>query len=509
MKLTRRHFLGAAGAGLATTYALLDGLPSVAAAETIISPERVQFTGDIEPIVRLIETTPRTEAVEVLAREIKGGLDYQAFLAAMFLAGIRNVNPQPPGFKLHCVFMIHSANYLAQMAPPEERLLPLFYALDEFKVSQKADIHTGDFVLPPPATVLPEPAVAWEAFRRSMDEWDSEGADSAITALARHEKPEQLFEGLWEYGARDYRNIGHKMIFTAHAWRTLQSIGWQHAEPTLRSLVLALLDYGQSGVYSGYAFEDQSFVYNRTQTERRHARLPEGWTQHSPNAGLTLELLSVLRESDAEAASDFALNALSEGRCDSGSIWDSAHLAASEMMMRQPAITAVHAVTSINSLHYGFRTTTSDKTKLLLLLQALGWMTQFRKFLDESMFSRRTRDVRLTDLSEGILPQSEAGAVESIVELISEDKDEAARLAFAYGKKYSDPANFFDAARQLVFKKSVEHHHLKWPAAVFEDFYQVSPQWRPHMLATSVFFLRGPGHRNSTVVERAVKSLAG
>ncbi len=38
---------------------------------------------------------------------------------------------------------------------------------------------------------------------------------------------------MWEYGARDFRNIGHKAIYAANAWRTLQAIGWRHAEPVL------------------------------------------------------------------------------------------------------------------------------------------------------------------------------------------------------------------------------------------------------------------------------------
>lgn len=99
--------------------------------------------------------------------------------------------------------------------------------------------------------------------------------------------------------------------------------------------------------------------------------------------------------------------------------------------------------------------------------------------------------------------------MESILNSVSEDRDKAAAQAFAYGKKFPDSALFFDGARQLVFRKSIEHHQLKWPAALFEDYYQVSPQWRPHMLATSAYFLRGTGHRNSTVVERALKTLMG
>ena len=66
-------------------------------------------------------------------------------------------------------------------------------------------------------------------------------ADRAIVSLVRSASAHQIISALWEYGARDYRNIGHKAIFVANTWRTLQTIGWQHAEPALRSLVLGLL----------------------------------------------------------------------------------------------------------------------------------------------------------------------------------------------------------------------------------------------------------------------------
>jgi hypothetical protein len=33
------------------------------------------------------------------------------------LAGIRNINPRPPGFALHCVFVIHSAHIISLEAP--------------------------------------------------------------------------------------------------------------------------------------------------------------------------------------------------------------------------------------------------------------------------------------------------------------------------------------------------------------------------------------------------------
>ena len=46
-----------------------------------------------------------------------------------------------------------------------------------------------------------------------------------------------------KYGCRDFRDIGHKAIYVANAFRTLEVIGWQHAEPVLRSLAFALLKH--------------------------------------------------------------------------------------------------------------------------------------------------------------------------------------------------------------------------------------------------------------------------
>ena len=41
----------------------------------------------------------------------------------------------------------------------------------------------------------------------------------------------EVYELFWRYGARDFRDIGHKAIYAANSYRTLQTIGWRHAEP--------------------------------------------------------------------------------------------------------------------------------------------------------------------------------------------------------------------------------------------------------------------------------------
>ena len=83
---------------------------------------------------------------------------------------------------------------------------------------------------------------ARQAFIEAMDNWDEAAADAAVVGLARTAGADELFEIFCRYGARDFRDIGHKAIYVANSFRTLEVIGWQHAEPVLRSLAYALLD---------------------------------------------------------------------------------------------------------------------------------------------------------------------------------------------------------------------------------------------------------------------------
>ncbi len=76
-----------------------------------------------------------------------------------------------------------------------------------------------------------------------MARWDEEAADAAIAGFARSAGTNTVFELLYRFGCRDFRSIGHKAIFVANAKRTLDCIGWQHAEPVLRSLAYALLNH--------------------------------------------------------------------------------------------------------------------------------------------------------------------------------------------------------------------------------------------------------------------------
>src|SRR5439155_1499700 len=132
-----------------------------------------------------------------------------------------------------------------------------------------------------------------------LDNWDEEGADRAIAALVRQAGAEEVIELFWRYGARDFRDIGHKAIFAANAWRTMQAIGWRHAEPVMRSLTYALLEHSGGNPAKGDAEADRPWRENVGRAGKIRANWQRGTLK--PEAGA--ELLAALRTASASEAS--------------------------------------------------------------------------------------------------------------------------------------------------------------------------------------------------------------
>jgi hypothetical protein len=508
--MLRRNLLKSmAGVGLASCLPDLGPLGAFSAAvasNNEVTPDVVQLHGAIEPLVRLIEETPREHCFDMASQELQRGTPYRQFLAALYLAGVRNVNPQPPGFKFHCVFVIHAAHQLSMNSPVEDRLLPLFWALDNFKQSQAVDQQQGDFRLRPVQGKLPSASQAWTEFHAAMDAWDEEKADLAMVALTRSRGAMEIAEGLWQYGARDYRNIGHKAIFVANTWRTLQTIGWQHAEPALRSLILGLLDFGPDQQVNDFAFEDQTFLFNQEIAQRLIGRMPETWTSRQADSTTAARLLATFRTSGVRENCQLAAESLQSGAVTAQDVWDAAHLWAGELMMRQPGIYGIHTVTSINGLRYAYEMAGNPETRLLMLLQGVGWMGQFQQFMAGQ--NNGLQDVRITELVASELPDNTNAAITEILELTSLDRAQAASKAMALPGGAVETAEFAREASRLIFRKGTDAHDYKYASAVFEDITLVSPVWRPQMLATAVYHLQGTTAPNSPLMTRAIEAVS-
>jgi hypothetical protein len=498
----RRHFLQSAtalgiGAGIGGNAAWRAITPARAA--MALTPDAVRFRPEIEPVVQWIEDTPSERIIEVAVDHLKKGLPYRDLLAGLFLAGVRNIKPHPVGFKFHAVMVINSAHLLGQTADVQDRLLPLLWALDTFKKSQAQDVKEGDWTLAKvDESHLPSPDQARAAFYGAMERWDAEKADAAVAQLCRTSGAGGTMEPIWAIAVRDQRNIGHKPIFAMQCWRTLQAIGWQHAEPVLRSLALALLDL------SG---DNRPVPVGPYQANLENAKkVRDGWQLGKADPAATRDLLATIRQADSEAASAEALKHLNAGVAPEA-LWDAVDLAAGELLMQSPGIIAIHATTSTNALHYIYNASGDDTTRKLALLQAVGWQPLYRG-------RAKPPGKQAIDSLEPIAPDAKGDdAVVEIFDTVSKERMKAARKAVGYLDAGGDPAVVFAAARRLIFHKGRDSHDYKYGAAIWEECLLSSdPKWRAPLVASAMFNLPGSQTADSPLMNRAreaVKTVLG
>ncbi len=479
----------------------LGALPRVSADESQVDPKRVQLDPSIEPLVRLIEETPRDRLVEEVATRIRGGLSYSEVLAALLLAGVRNVEPRPSvGFKFHAVLVVNSAHIASLSSPPEHRWLPIFWALDYFKSAAADQVRQGPWTMPPvDESRVPPAHKARQAFIEAMENWDEEAADAAVAGLARTAGTQEIFELFFRYGGRDFRSIGHKAIFVSNCWRTLACIGWQHAEPILRSLAYALLMHEGSNPAQRDGDPDRPFRRNQELV----GTIRKPWRGGSLDRSGTETLLSTLRAGSSDDACDQVVELLNAG-VGPQSIWDALLVGSGELLMRQSAIVALHAVTTTNALRFAFQTTGDDETRRLILLQNAAFLPLFR----EGMKSRgQVRDVTIGRLQER--DADEPVKLDEIFDKLSRRPDDAAAATLAFLKQEGNARQMMDAARVLIFKKGNNAHDYKFSSAVLEDYDHVSPGWRDTFLAANVYKLRGSQERDNRLVERIQSALQG
>lgn len=502
VKTNRRQFFQSAG-GTAALLGLgqlgfLSRLPAVSAAEAGLETRVVRFDPEIEPLVRFLEDTPRDRLLEEVAARIKRGLTYRELLAALLLAGVRNIQPRPVGFKFHAVLVVNSAHLASLSAPDSDRWLPIFWALDEFKSAQAQDVKEGDWTLSGvEESKVPASHKARQAFQEAMDAWDESAADAAVVGLARSAGAQEVFELFCRYGARDFREIGHKAIYVANSWRTLQAIGWQHAEPVLRSLAYALQDRLRDP--NPAASDLPADRPGRRNLELRNKLRPE-WLAGKVSTDATREMLQTLRQGSAEDTSEKAVELVNRGIAPQ-SIWDALFDGAGELLMREPGIRSLHAVTCTNALHFEWQHCPDDATRRFLLLQGAAFLPLFRGAKEDK--GTRIDDLKPLEPKAGGQP-----AIEDIFAEVSRDRLTAARKVLAYLKDHPQPRELIDAARVLIFLKGRDSHDYKFSSAVLEDYANVSPAWRNQYLAASVFNLRGTGASDNDLVKRIRAALS-
>jgi hypothetical protein len=501
----RRAFL--ATSVLPGSLGFLNQLPAVSATDAKPDPNLVRLNSGIEPLVQLLEVTPREQLLEEIGRRIKKGLAYREVLAALMLAGIRNVQPRPQvGFKFHAVLVVHPAHQAAMAGPDRDRWLPLFWALDNFKSAQAQNVKEGGWRMKPVDEAKVPPAhKARAAFVAAMTNWDEEQADVAAAGLARHLSEHEAFELFAGFGCRDFRDIGHKIIFVANAFRTLQVIGRQHAEPLYRSLAYALLRHEGTNPAKSDLPPDRPWRRTQELLHGNKAVFHAEWASGRLDPAATHDLLNILRTGTDADATSAVVKLLNDRSISPQSVWDGLHLAAAELLMRQPGIVSLHTLTTLNAFRYAFETT-HDATgnRPALLLQAASFLPLFR----ETMKARgQLRDVAIDKLTAR--DDHDEFQPRDVFSELDRDQTTAARTALAILKANPQAAReLIDEGRRLIFLKGMDSHDYKFSSAVFEDTQHISPEFRDRFLSASMFWLKGFSAPDSPVVKRTRAALA-
>jgi hypothetical protein len=501
-RIVRRDVLKTGAAVGVSGLAFLNQLPPLSADDTKVDPNIVRLDSGIEPLVQLLEQTPRNQLLEEVGARVKKGLTYKEIVAALQLAGVRNIEPRPSvGFKFHSVLAVNSAHVAAQSTANErQRWLPIFWALDNFKSGQAKDQEERGWTMKPvEEATVPAKDKARGAFLDAMEAWNEPAADAAVAGWVRTAPPEEVYELLFRLGARDLRSIGHKSIYVANSFRALQFIGWQHAEPIVRSLVYAMLAREGSDPKAD-APTDRPYRRNSEQVKK----IREGWQEGKLDEGATKSLIDTLRTGTPDEASDQVVELLNKGIAPQ-SIWDAMFVESGELLMRQPAIVALHSVTTTNAVHFAYQTTKSDETKRLLTLQNAAFITMFR----ESMKGRGGLADRSIDKLKPAEPSGDGeAAIRDVFNTLGDNPTAAAEKTLALLKQEGRAKQLIDAARVLVFLKGNDSHDYKFSTAVLEDYEHVSPAWRNLFLACNLFNLRHSKEADSGLVKRTEAALS-
>jgi hypothetical protein len=216
-------------------------------------------------------------------------------------------------------------------------------------------------------------------------------------------------------------------------------------------------------------------------------------------------LLATLRTSSDEDACDAVVDLLNRGIAPQ-SVWDAFHVAAGELLMRQPGIVALHAVTTTNALHYAYQASGNDETRRLMMLQNAAFLPMFRGAMqDRGGVQDATIDSLKSSDADG-----KKGGIDQIFDELGRDHVSAARMTLAYLNRdegASAASELIDAARLLVFLKGDDAHDYKFSSAILEDYYHVSPGWRNLYLALNVAKLRSARDSDNKLVERSRAAL--
>lgn len=509
--LSRRRFVTTSSliaASCAGDLSFLAPLGHAAASDTAVKASEVIFGAETDRLLQLLRSSSRDQCVPAFVKEIRNGLSYGQFVTVLFLAAVENGDP-------HQMAQVYGAHRISSDVRIEERLLPLFWALNRIKQETEAGAP-GNSAIKPFKGALPDADKAAAIFREALLKRDADEAERAALALARDRGAQQVMRRLWEFAPRNLGgNLGHPAIALANGMRALEVMGWQHAEVGLRYVTRYIAGYDG----------DKTYARNVERVKRTVAGLPSDWASAAGNNEATVTLFKLLHDGKADDACEMICAELLSRKMKAGAAWDAISLSAADSVFRHKIGGGmlggqIHAVTTANALRYGFDLVDDPETKLINLLQAAGVICDF--YVRHVSREGNLRDIALLDLTRtNFRPVSQMREVFELLPFKAKEhfepkpgerdaSDEACRQSFGLLQEEPNQVAFMQMARSfLCLKASLDPHDIKFPAAIFENAGKVSTKWRPFILAASVHSLHGAKSPDTGVLVQVREAIKG
>jgi hypothetical protein len=345
------------------------------------------------------------------------------------------------------------------------------------------------------------PAAARRSLTAALDKWDHEAADAAIVDYVRSAQPQDIFQLLFSYGARDLREIGHKAIAVSNCHSLMTLFGGGPApEPILRSVVAALLNSeGEPDPASRDLAPDRPWRRNR---ERLH-HIPASWKRGHDDPGARSELRAALYRVSAEESGGVVVELLQRG-ISPDAIWQTLFDTAAELLMHEPGIVPLHAQTTANALHYAYRVCDNEQTQQLTLLQCAAFIAMFREMTRASQ-----TDINLGKLEPLPTTRKTTNPLEEIFSDLAEGQRlQAARKSLGYLRNGGAADELIATARHHLVYGAEEAHDYKFAEAVFDNFAQCQdPGWRARFLSAGMAYFKAPSSAPVPIVAETLKLL--
>ncbi len=421
-----------------------------------------------DAVVRSLIDEP-TDPFVPLRRWLMAGVDPMALYRATLAAGARVV---PPDDDMHGVMGVGAARLLSARVRTEHRLMPLFRTwVDQHQAVGSARRAARPAL--PDTPPLPRSADAAGTLVRAWEAWDSNAADAAMQTLYDAGGRAAVIAPLALYAQRNHDWVGHRVIWTAHAIRSLDALGWGCARPVLRSLARV---YASNRSMASTA----AFDANRL----RLPSIRRDWGVGADDPGRVPALVAILREGDASACVSAVVSAIASG-LGTRTLWTALALSAVELSVRrQESSFGVHELDTLNAFRFLSTMAPDPDTRLLMLLQAAAWRPEFRVLargpviFEEPLLSVTPRPGRPPDLTTALAS-------------LSGDHIEATHTLAAYFAGGGSTADLIAAWPDIVVARAgSDVHHYKFNCALLEEAEAALPEYRPALLLGIT--LRGP-----------------